>query len=116
MDHARIHALAQDRRQRAARHRRRARLVLLVLGAVLLAHALVGENGLVALWRARRQYETVQAELVRLRAERDRLRERARRLREDPAAIEELARRELGLVRPGETLVFVVPGQPARVR
>jgi cell division protein FtsB len=28
-------------------------------------------------------------------------------LREDPNAIEELARRELGLIRPGETLFII---------
>ena len=35
------------------------------------------------------------------------LREMARRLREDPAAIEEQARRELGLIKPGEVLFIV---------
>ena len=33
--------------------------------------------------------------------------EMARRLREDPAAIEEQARRELGLIKPGEVLFIV---------
>ena len=31
----------------------------------------------------------------------------ARRLREDPSAIEEQARRELGLIKPGEVLFIV---------
>ena len=35
------------------------------------------------------------------------LRDMARRLREDPAAIEEQARRELGLIKPGEVLFIV---------
>lgn len=112
MESAEIHRLAQARRQQAARHRRRTRLVLLAIGAAWLANALVGEHGLAALWRARREYETVRDEVARLRAERERLREQVRRLREDPAAIEELARRELGLVRPGETLVVIVPRRP----
>ena len=34
-------------------------------------------------------------------------REEARRLREDPSAIEDLARRELGLIKPGEKLFIV---------
>ena len=42
----------------------------------------------------------------------------ARRLREDPPAIEEIARRELGLIRPGER-VFIVkdvpPAKPSRL-
>jgi cell division protein FtsB len=36
-----------------------------------------------------------------------RLREEARRLREDPTAVEEIARRELGLIKPGERLFIV---------
>ena len=36
-----------------------------------------------------------------------RLREEARRLREDPSAIEEIARRELGLIVPGEKLFIL---------
>ena len=35
----------------------------------------------------------------------------ARRLREDPAAIEEIARRELGLIKPGER-VFILKDVP----
>ena len=40
------------------------------------------------------------------------LRETARRLREDPAAIEEIARRELGLIKRGER-VFIVKDLPS---
>ena len=41
------------------------------------------------------------------KAENARLREEVRRLTEDPAAIEEVARRELGLIRPGEKLFII---------
>ena len=47
----------------------------------------------------------------RLRIDNARLRDEARRLREEPAAIEEVARRELGLIRPGET-VFIIKDVP----
>jgi cell division protein FtsB len=57
--------------------------------------------------RARRQYDELSASIARQRAENIRLREEARRLRDDPSAIEELARRELGLIRPGEK-VFII--------
>ena len=73
----------------------------------MIVDALVGERGLLAMRRARRQYSELSASIVQLRAENVRLREEARRLREDPTAIEELARRELGLIRPGEK-VFIV--------
>ena len=51
------------------------------------------------------------ATIARQRAENARLRETARRLREDPSAIEEIARRELGLIKPGER-VFIVKDVP----
>jgi cell division protein FtsB len=113
---AEIHALAEARRRRAARHRRRVRLLLIAVATALLANALVGDNGLLALWRARRECASLRAEVERLRAERDRLRAHARRLREDPAAIEEVARRELGLLRRGERLVVLVPPAAEKVR
>ena len=51
--------------------------------------------------------------LARSRSENARLREQARELREDPAAIEEIARRELGLIRPGEKLFIIKDVHPA---
>ena len=74
---------------------------------VQLVNALVGDQGLIATLRARRQYDQLATEITRLRSENARLREEARRLREDPRAIEEIARRELGLMSPGEKLFIV---------
>jgi cell division protein FtsB len=93
--------------ERAARTRRIVHGLLLVLAAVIVVDALVGDRGLLAMLRARHEYEQLTATLEQQRAENARLREEARRLREDPAAIEEVARRELGLMRPGEK-VFIV--------
>ena len=69
--------------------------------------ALVGERGFLATRRANRQYDELSAALTKQRDENGRLAEELRRLRDDPDAIEELARRELGLIRPGEK-VFIV--------
>jgi len=60
---------------------------------------------------ARRAYRALEQSLVIARTENARFREEARRLREDPTAIEELARRELGLIRPGEKL-FIIRDAP----
>lgn len=81
--------------------------VLLFVASVLLVNGLFGERGLLASMRARKAYAAAGLELDRLRGENAVLRERARRLRHDPAAIEAVARGELGLVRPGEILVTV---------
>jgi cell division protein FtsB len=81
------------------------------VACVLAVDALVGDRGLVATIRARKQYNQLATDLARLRNENAGLREEARRLREDPAAIEEIARRELGLMSPGEKL-FIVKDVP----
>jgi cell division protein FtsB len=73
--------------------------------------ALVGEKGLLAMRKARQQYQALESSLAAARAENDRRREEARRLREDPSAIEDLARRELGLIKPGEKL-FILKDVP----
>ena len=80
---------------------------------VLGVDALVGDQGLMATIRARKQYDDLAADLARLRSENAALREEARRLREDPAAIEEIARRELGLMSPGEKLFIIRDTDPA---
>ena len=83
------------------------RILLFVFTAAAAADALVGDRGLVAMFRARREHEQLEAAIARQRVENARLREEVRRLLHDPATIEEVARRELGLIRPGET-VFIV--------
>lgn len=99
---------------RLAQVGRRVLLVLLVLvTVVLVVDALFGDKGLFETLRVRRQYQALASSLNRLRQENARLREEARRLREDPVAIEEVARRELGLIRPGE-MVFIVKDKRQR--
>jgi len=81
--------------------------VFLLAGCVLVIDALVGDKGLLAMIQARQTYRALEGSLADVRAENTRLREQARRLREDPAAVEELARRELGLIKPGEKLFII---------
>ena len=87
--------------------RRGIHLLLVFVALVLIIDALAGEKGLLESMRARRQYQQLAASLDDLKRENARLRDEARRLREDPAAIESLAREELGLIRPGE-VVFIL--------
>ena len=93
-----------------ARSPRRGRILgalFCLIVCVMVVDALVGDQGLIARMRARRQYNQLAADLARIRSENTGLRGEARRLRDDPAAIEELARRELGLMSPGETLFII---------
>ena len=89
------------------RAKRVGRVVLFFFLAIVVVDALVGDRGFMAMLRVRRQYDELTLAIAQQRAENARLREEARRLREDPSAIEELARRELGLIRPGEK-VFIL--------
>jgi len=82
-------------------------LLLIFVGLVIVVDGLVGDRGLVAMLRARQDYDNMYATIARQRAENARLRDEVRRLREDPATIEEIARRELGLIKPGER-VFII--------
>jgi cell division protein FtsB len=110
MSRARVN---RDSSTSAPRRRRALQYVLLFVGCMLVVDALVGEKGLLAMMKARQEYQALEQSLHSARAENARLREEARRLREDPAAIEEIARRELGLIRPGEKLFIVKDVRPA---
>jgi cell division protein FtsB len=83
------------------------RWLLMLLASVIIVDILVGDRGLPAMLRARQEYDALAATIAHDRAENARLREEARRLKEDPSAIEEIARRELGLISPGEK-VFII--------
>ena len=96
---------------RPSRTRRIVRVLVLFFAAATVVDALVGEQGLFAMLRARRQAEELAATIARQRSENARLRDEAKRLDDDPAAIEEVARRELGLIRPGEKL-FIIKDLP----
>ncbi len=87
--------------------RRGLHLLLIFVTLVLIVDALIGEKGLMQSMNARRQYRELQASLDQLRRDNAALREDVRRLNEDPETIESLARRDLGLIRPGE-VVFIL--------
>jgi cell division protein FtsB len=94
--------------------RRTIHLLLVFVTVVLVVDSLVGEKGLMESMRARKQYRALAASLDAVRRENDRMREEVRRLKEDPSAIESLARKELGLIRPGEVLFIIKDEKPAR--
>ena len=92
--------------------RRLARILLGLTAAVLLANAIAGERGLVQTASVRREYRQLANSVARLQRENRQLTLQADRLRHDRTTIEELARRELGLIRPGEQL-FIFTDRPA---
>jgi len=84
-------------------------LVALVVGSVF------GDRGLLSLMEKRQRVELLHQEIEALRSENARLMGEIADLRQSPRAIEQLAREELGLAHPDET-VFLIredgPGSP----
>ena len=97
---------------RRTRTRRIVHLLLLMVAVVVFVDAVVGEGGVVVRQRRRKEYNQLVNDLDRLRSANDLMREQNRRLRDDPAALEEAARRDLGLIKRGET-VFIVKDHPS---
>jgi cell division protein FtsB len=84
-------------------------LIALTVGSVF------GDRGILNLVGKRRQVEALRGELEGLRAENARLSSEIVALRTSPRAIERLAREELGLARPDET-VFLIREDDASFR
>jgi cell division protein FtsB len=76
-------------------------LIALTVGSVF------GDRGILNLVEKRRQVDALRAELEELRAENARLSSEIAALRTSPRAIERLAREQLGLARPDETVFFI---------
>ena len=94
----------------AAPSRRRPILTYLLLftALALVLDGIAGERGWFSNRRDREQLDQAETALAVKRQENAQLRDLARRLNaQDPDTIEELARRELGYVRPGETLFII---------
>jgi len=87
------------------------RLLLVFVSCVLVVNALTGERGLVETMRAKQQYQDLADSIRNLRKENVELREQARKLKEDPKTIEDLARMELGFIKPDEIL-FIIRDMP----
>ena len=102
--HIRRRPSAQETRER---RRRVVTWALSITLGVLLVNALIGDAGYLAYLRIQNEEATLKANVARIRIENRGLQQQGRRLQNDPTAIEEAARRELGLVKPGETLVIL---------
>jgi cell division protein FtsB len=107
---------ASPRRQGRGKMAQVLQLGAAVFAVVLAINAIVGGDGLIAVLQARHETAALRQKLEQDKAENDRLEQQIQRLKYDPAAIEEVARREFGLIRRGEK-VFIIqdlssPAQP----
>jgi cell division protein FtsB len=90
-------------------------LASVIIVLALMVGSLFGDRGLLQLVRQRQSAEALARELDELRAENGRLAAEILALRTDGQAVERLAREELGLAQPGET-VFLIRDEPAADR
>ncbi|PNU21576.1 septum formation initiator [Geothermobacter hydrogeniphilus] len=90
--------------------RRRFRFPLWWLLPLLLlaGFALLGDNGVLRLWKGYQQRQELRIKVGQLRDENRHLRREIEALKNDRRTIEDLARRKLGMVRPDE-LVYQFP-------
>jgi cell division protein FtsB len=76
-----------------------------------LVNEVVGNSGYVARREQLRQIQELNQQIDRLKEENQHLSQRIQDLRSDPDAIEEMAREQLHLGRPGEVVVTFPPSQ-----
>ena len=83
----------------------RPRVVLVaILLLLLLAASLVGDRGLLRLYQLHRTRAALTREIGQVSGANSALAEEVRALRTDPGQVEAIAREDLGLVKPGETV------------
>jgi len=98
------------------RGRQLVQYALVFIGCVLVIDAVVGDKGVLQMMKKRQEVEALDARVAAARAENARLRGQIKRINEDPAALEEMARRDLGLIKPGEKLFILRDAPPAAER
>jgi cell division protein FtsB len=96
--------------------RKAATLASIILVVALVVGSLFGDRGFLQLVRQQQRAEALAREIEELRLENGRLAAEIVALRSDPRAIERLAREELGLSRPGETVFLIREDPPAAER
>lgn len=78
--------------------------------ALLVVQDVFGTHGVLAMRRSQREAAEIRKEIQKLNDENRQLQDRVKDLRSDPQAIEEIARRDMGLARAGE-LIFKLPAK-----
>jgi cell division protein FtsB len=91
--------------------RRNASIILAVGLLLLFLQDVFGTHGVLAMRRSQKEAAEIRKEIARLDEENRQLEERVKALKSDPAAIERIAREEMGLARPGE-FIFKLPAKP----
>ncbi len=89
---------------------RRNTMWFLVAGLVfLLLQDVLGTHGVLAMRHSMKQSAEIQKEIQQLNQQNQQLQKHVHSLKTDPAAIERIAREDMGLARPGEYIFKIQP-------
>jgi cell division protein FtsB/cell division protein DivIC len=99
-----------------SRRRRMVQYLVVFVGCVLVIDSLVGDKGVLQMMKKRQDFLALTHRLAALKAENARLFEEAQRIKYDEKTLEEIARRDLGLIKPGEKLYIIKDAPPAGTR
>jgi cell division protein FtsL len=86
-----------------------ARTIFILGFVLLLLQDVFGTHGVVAMRRSQKEASQIRQEIQQLNDENKRLDEQVKDLKSDPQTIEEIARKDVGLARPGEYIFKVTP-------
>jgi len=92
--------------------KRRIFIVVLIVLLILGVFTFFGEKGILHLLRLQKEVARINEKNIKLEEENQKLREEVKRLQSDKRYIEEIARKELGMVKEGEIIYqFDVPSK-----
>jgi len=98
----------EERRREQRGLRRKAALLASVIAIIaLVVGSLFGDRGILQVMTQRQRALELAREIEGIRGENARLAAEIHALRTDPRAIERIAREQLGLARPGETVFLI---------
>ena len=92
--------------------RRTGRYLLLLVTVLLVANAIIGERGLLALFQTSRDHSQLRKVIATLHEENNQLHRYIKALTAEPRFLENEARRELGMIKPGEQLFLIRTAPP----
>ena len=92
------------------------RLLVLAIGFLLILGLLTffGEKGIFHLLRLKRELARIQETNQQIGVENERLKEEVRRLKNEKGYLEEIARKELGMVKEGEIIYQFDPSKAGK--
>lgn len=97
--------MSRDEERGMSLRRKIALALVFFFFVVLLISSLFGRKGMIEIYKARKNYETLVREIAELELKKSRLQKEIQALETDPRAVEKEAREKLWLMRPDEKVI-----------